>query len=371
MVPAMLTVTLPEVVANMIHLFKTIYLQADNYVGAYSDQQRIIFTDRQYKNPFVSKDELPLAGIMDTVFSLQELQDKHGGFEGLLQFLWLSDQKILVIAKPQWLTTLLVSYWKGLVEKPTAASLYKLYGYFIRNENLFTTALNRFETSEGLHEDRELPLMSFEDFQKIFDETAPSEMAKTLPKEDIPVEFLLAGYLGGTNNTTLNEVTFEKVKRLVLANLVDILDNDRVQFFRNTHNQYLLDGESDIREIVDPLELLRSNPKFSWLFDENFNQKNLDNVVRKYGLKGINDIFEQFNAVFYKGQPYYAAQAAMQFLAKDNMPGLLDYDIQDENANFFAERLYLRKVNTLLISYFYQLVRLKRSDELRIYKLLD
>ncbi len=353
----------------MINLFKTIYLQSDNLITCSSDQSRIIFTDRQYKHPFVPTEVMAVPGIKDTIFSMEELETKYGDIEGFLNMLWLSGEKLVVIASPQFLATLLIYYWKGLFADSTADSLYKLYRYFIYNENLFTATLNRYESDDGLQEDRELVPLDLDTFAAIYKSTGSCELSRNMDIENVPIEYLLAGYFAKTNSDKHNRVMRDKVKHLVLCNLIDILENDRPHFFRSTHNQYLLDGGPDSKEIINPLDVIRKNPKYVWLFDEKFSQKNLSWVMSRYHYAGIKQIFEMYNTVFSKNTPFYAAQSALPFLEQDDIDGLLDYDIQDENATFFTERLYLRKINTLLISHFYQLVRFGRSDELAVYKL--
>lgn len=353
----------------MINLFNSIYVRTDDYVAASTGQKRIILSSRDY-GWATDKETLDLIGVIDILPTMKDLTDKYGSLDGFWSMLRLSNEKIIIIAGQEQLLALLISYWKKIFKAPSVESLYRLYQFFIFNENLFYAHFSRYSYIDKLDEEVRIKPVSLEEFVKMYEHTPASEMMSGLSRQEIPIEYLLAGYFAGVNDAETNLVTFRKVKTIVLQNLAGILAGDRAQFFTHTHNQYLLDGASDSVEIFDPMEILQSNPKYSWLFDKEFRRDNLDGIIQKYPPRVMKELFGQFNKIFYHGKGFfYEAEGALDFIIAGDIPGLLAYDVQDENATFFTETEFFKKVNTLLISHFYQLVRLNRSAELKVYEL--
>lgn len=356
----------------MINLFKAVYVRPDNYITPSQNQKRIIFTDREYDFNF-SQDPVIQAntGVLAVLKNMDDLNEKYGNLDTFFGSLYSGKNKVLVIAGKVQLATLLVTYWKSIFATPTVDFLFELYQSAIINENLMTTHFHAKGNTEGLQYDVEAPYLDKVAFAELYETIEASEVLKrAIKREDVPVEYLLAGYLAGTNTPAENKVTLKRVRTIVTANMIGVLANDRAQFFSHTHNQYLLDGGVDSEAIINPLDVIRNNPKFNWLFDVDFTPSNVDGVLKKYKLTDLKEMFNAYNVVFAKGKQYFEAEIALDFLIKDDIPGMLAFDILDENANFFTEPEFFKKINTLLISRFYQLVRLNRQAELAVYKLL-
>lgn len=356
----------------MINIYNKIYVQLDNYIASSTGQKRVILTDRSYPHEFPKDPEmLRLMGVTAYISSEEELVENYESLDGLLTHLVAMDEKIVIITNQHYAVRLLVMHWKSLFEKAGIQDMYKLYRYFVYNENLFFAYLKDHDNVDGLMEDRYVTTMTLEAFSEIANEQEHTITINPRNPTIIPVEYLLANYLSGEITENQKYVFFNKVRSIVMTNLIGLIDNDRQNFFRYSHNHYLLTGADPAQDIEDPLYTLKNTPSLSWLFDREIHQSNVRGTLRKYGLEGIKEMFAAYNKLFSKGSRFYEAESALDFLINDDIAGLIEFDIADDNSNFFTEREFMRKVNGLLVSHFYQLARHNRVSELKAYKLKD
>lgn len=357
----------------MMNFFNSIYLQPDNYLAAGHNQRRMIFTDRQFEHPFSRNPEtLRQIGIVDVVSSMAEVTEKYGGLAGVWEKLYTARDKIVVVAGGEMMMALLISYWKSILANPTLETLYSLYKFTINSENLFFHNLKLIDSSEAvvdLIDEGRIVTYSLEEFRRHYDAYEAVPLLQKLKPEEIPLEYLLANYFAGSSSQPRNRAMFNKVIKIVTENIIAVLSNDRRTFFISTHNQYLAYTGADGENIEDPLTMMEKAPQLAWLFDTKFSPENYDYVMAKYGYAGLKEIYGQYNAVFAKGGPYFDTEVSLDYLMQGDVPGLLNYDIQDENANFFTDRAFVKKINSLFISHLYQLMRRDKSESLAGYAL--
>lgn len=353
----------------MIHLFKRIYLQPDNDLAAAEGQERIIFTGREYPNPFPDPKEYKISGVVSILKNEDDLKEYYGDLDGFISFLATCNRKICVVVSQENLARLLCSVWKSIFKKPAIESFHKLYRMAIFNQNLFTSYFSEADDVDGLQEDTKLEPMPVEEFGEIFVSTPACAVVKSLKPVDFALEYYLAAYFGGTITYRQSVVLVEKVKQVVYGNIVELLANDRPSFFRYTQNHYLAFGKEEYRFAEDPLSIMEKDPDFKWLFDKNFNSSNLDYVRKNYRLSDLKKIFGQYNALFAKGGVYFDQEYFLDLYIDGDMYALIQKDIEDENANIFAERGFMKKTNGLLISHMYDLVRAGKAKLLEPYEL--
>jgi hypothetical protein len=354
----------------MKNLFNRVYIKHDNNITPSNGQIRIIVTDREMQYPISDEPH-----ILDGVFirhyvkSLKELDELYGGREGLWSVLSLNKEKIIVIASPTFTAELLIQYWKSIFKNPSKEFLKLMYGLFVAQENLLGCREKErlISKTDSNVLGRQCMPISDELFDVLFDKIESSQVILDIPKKDFPFEYLLMGYF---TKSCENSDTTEFYRRLVsitLVNVVRAIVNAKDDFFSETHNYYLINEENNLGDSkTDPIGYLSRHSRLAWVVDEDFVYGNEDGILKKYSLSKLKDIFRVYTALF---KFEYDEEKALDFIIDGDYSGLIEYDINDQKGNFFGTDSFTSKINGLLVSHLYELVRNGKTEELDCFSL--
>lgn len=354
----------------MKNLFNRVYIKHDNNITPSNGQVRIIVTDREMEYPIPDDQQ-----VRDSVFirhyvkSLDELDSIYGGRDGLWSVLSLNKEKLIIIASPTFTAELLIQYWKSIFKNPTKVFLKLMYNLFVAQENLLSYREKERQIFKGDANVlcRQCLPVSNELFDALFDKVEPSLAILDVPKEELPFEYLLMGYLTKSVKGSVITEFYRRLVSIVKVNIVRAIVNAKEDFFSETHNYYLLNEESNLGELsTNPIEYLSRHNRLAWVVDEDFVYGNEDNILKKYSLNKLKDIFRVYHALF---KFEYDEEKALDFIIAQEYDGLIDYDIKDEKGNFFGTDSFTSKINGLLISHLYSLVRTKNDEELICFSL--
>lgn len=368
----------------MKNLFQRAYLGRDIDFVAGDNQMRLVITSRELSHPFPTTEEGKASIRLLEFFPSLEAAARHyvtpgepvGSNTGLWMFLRSFENPLAVLAGPRETVQLLCQYWKSVFADPQPVALYTLYEYYVRNENLLAiNAVAIHERNGGggkTVEDVTVPAMPYAQFSEIYHQTPATEALRGIPARQLPIEYLLMHYFSADSQllaakTKIGKITFSKIKNIVLTNVVSQLVGARPDFFHGTHQYYRLRPQGTPEtDIVDPLEEIRTNPNLSWVFDSQFRPNNLEHIQSTYTLTQLRDFFTTYTKLF---DFEYEEGFALDYLIKDDIAGLLEYDVQDELGNFFGTEHYVNKISGLVVSRIYQLYRRGQKDVLRRYRL--
>jgi hypothetical protein len=354
----------------MKNLINRVYIKHDNNVTPSTGQTRIIVTDREMRYPFPEDQQvLDRLFIKHYVKSLEELDALYGGRDGLWSSLLLSKEKLIIIASAKITAELLIQYWKSIFKNPEKTFLKLMYDMFVAQENLLGCREKErqifLEDSNVLS--RKCEAVSNDVFDILFDTVQASEVVSTLTKDKLPFEYLLMGYLTKSSDSGATTEFYRRSVNIILVNIVRAIVNAKEDFFSETHNYYLVNGQTDLGEFqTDPIGYLSKHNKLAWVVDEDFFYGNEDVILKKYSLAKLKDIFRVYNTLF---KFEYDEEKALDFIIEKDYAGLIDYDIADEKGNFFGADAMVIKINGLLISHLYQLVRNGKVEELQCFEL--
>jgi hypothetical protein len=354
----------------MKNLINRVYIKHDNNITPSSYQSRIIVTDREMRYPISEERE-----VLDKVFikhyvkSLDELDTLYGDREGFWSAMLLSTEKLLIIASPAFTAELLIQYWKSVFKDPSRSFIKLMYDLFTAQENLLGCREKERQISkEDVNViDRKCVPVSDDLFNALFDKVEHSQIVSEAPVTKLPFEYLLIGHLTKSGGKGLNTEFYRRASSIVLLNIVRAIVNAKEDFFSETHNYYLLDDETSLGELrTNPIGYLSKHKRLAWVVDEEFVYGNEDVILKKYSLDKLKDIFKVYTTLF---KFEYDEEKALDFIIAKDYAGMIRYDIADQKGNFFGADSFTAKINGLLISHLYELVRNSKAQELDCFSL--
>lgn len=356
----------------MKNLFRRIYIKHDNNMITNENQQRFFISDRNFEHHFPSDRGIrERLKIMEVFQGLDKVDEHYGNRAGFWSYMRAADARVCIIGGRDVVAELLIQYWKSIFKQTTVQAMYELYTRFVNNENLLSLHAKTTIDSDNNTDALEIQAIPFERFEEISNRTAADWTISELNVRDIPIEYLLFSYFAQPNQRSAarknaGQITFRKVRDIVLTNVVSQLVDARKDYFISTHNFYKLYPD-DVQPVIgDTLAQIKANENLAWVLDPLFSVENINHVVGHYGLPKLKEFFDTYAKLFnYR----YEEEFALEYLIKDDIFGLLEYDVLDENGNFFGTEDFVFKINGLMISYGYQLYRQGRKDELIKYDL--
>jgi hypothetical protein len=353
----------------MINLFDRIYLRHDNMPVVGEGQKTLVISRKEFEIPYTDdKFSQKQAGIIGVFQRLTDADEAFGGRDGLLSMLRLTGAKVGIVGCRYTVAEFLVQFWKSIFSNYTVDSLYQLYKLTINNENLHSYR-QRERSAIGTAPNAGEQLvekLTREQFRSVYNGVGASEVYSTLEPSQIPLEYLLMGYLAGNLSDRTKKVFFGKVDKIVKQNIVGELVSARDDFFFETHNYYLLNTDGQEVMLDDPLEYIGNHPMLAWALDPLFENGREDEVLAKYSLQQLKGFFETYQELFrYTFDDYHA----IEFIQNKAYGALINFDIADQKGNFFCSSAFVSKINGLMISYTYQLKRLGHIDMLQMFKL--
>lgn len=360
----------------MINLFDRIYIKHDNAMSRSRGQKKIIITDKVFDIEYAETPEAQRHLNMMTPFkNLDDVDTQFGERNAFWISLRMKSAKVLIIAKREVVAELLVQCWKSMFKATTLESLYTLYCLYVNNENLHANRANeRQARHDSPNSNKELPVrLTLEEFTPIYEKTEAVAALSSLNAAQLPFEFLMMSYLTTrqgaadiANKARHRLELFKKIGVILKQNVVAEMIAIRDDMFYETHNFYLLNEGGKEELITDPMEEMRKRPELAWALDDIFEFGNEDQILEKYSLMHMKLFFLTHQKLLrYRMDEY----AVIDLLNAGNYDAIIQMDIDDHKGNFFCLSGFVSKINGLLISYLYQLVRMNRCDLLTNYVL--
>lgn len=355
----------------MINLFDRVYLRHDNVLARGEGQQKLIISPKVKDIVYVTD---PLqqrqAGIMGAYESLSDCDHYMGGRDVLWVSLATKQAKVVVIAERTVVAELLIQYWKAIFKQTTAESLYALYEIMVNNENMHAhrPTEKRTHLSSPNSTDGDIVKLTIEEFGALYDKLEPAllDFTSETALKSIPFEYLLMSYLTQVKDDRAKRVFHQKLDAIMRSNIVAKLVGVREELMFESHNYYLLEPGEKEHLITDPIDHMRNSDHLSWVMDDAFVYGNEDEILKKYSLDQFRFFFEQVKRLVLEDESIFVA---IECIKNKQYARLIEYDIGDHEGNFFGVGAFVNKINGLLVSYTYQLSRLKMLDKLALYEL--
>lgn len=359
----------------MINLFDRVYIKHDNAMSRSRGQTKIIISDKEFDIQYAETPEAQRhLNILPRFTALEELDAEFGSRNDFWTVLRAKSAKALIIAKREVVAELLIQCWKSVFVNTTLDSLYTLYSLYVNNENLHANRANeRQARHESPNSRKELPVrLTLEEFAPIYEKTEAVAALSILTASQLPFEYLMMSYFttahvpGAAGNNRHRIELFKKIGSILKQNVVAEMIAIRDDMFYETHNFYLLNEGEREELITDPMEEMRKRPELAWALDDIFEFGNEDEILKKYSLSHMKMFFMTHQKLLrYRMDEY----AMIDLLISGNYDAIIQMDIDDHKGNFFCLSGFVSKINGLLISYLYQLVRMGRCDLLANYVL--
>lgn len=362
----------------MIHLFNEVYIAHDAF-GVFNAKSlnRIYITDAEFPVPLAADAHyLRSCNIQGVFTDLSQLDEIDGGRKAFWAKLIAEKPDLSLIVSPAAAAGLLAQFWKSLFRNSTVDSSYLLYVLTVNNDNRMassdtTSAVMPTNVNFDKETGRIIPLLSKNEFAEIYEKAEVIPEIRDLPLESVSLELLLISYLNDPNNASINRVLFAKIKRILVKGYTEAFIDLALTLQRRYSN-----FNCSVYDNVDidfcPFKNISKVESIKWILNENIRNRNVAGVLKEFTLAGMVE-------------RYRAAQRAEIFVSNDKSDDLIylgellmteqyakiiEEDMEDKKRNnVFVYGRYRKKINPLLISYFYRLKRLGKTEQLQAYKL--
>ena len=317
--------------------------------------------------------------------SLNELVDNN--FEGNKDLLWeyllspgTNDRFICYLDFNDYLK-LQIQYWKSVLQDLSEETCYLLHEFHIQDLKIKSISKsNKINESIKLYLPN-LEIMEREEFNSLYHHTDPSGVLKKLPYSDRSFEYLLACHLSKGDGAWSNAFN-DKLKYQCWKLAVDEINILRSEVMRGVYDYLQIDTLSkrkirDISEnIEDIVQILKTDPKYIWLLDEEVIANNSEYLKSCYSY----DTFSYF--IDHQDQKYSIhdkensdkkknINQVIELTFKDKYLELLKLDIDSGFGSFFFSAQDNHKVNSLLLSHLYGLFRENKTNEIKRFMAVD
>lgn len=353
----------------MINLFDRVYMRHDNVIARGQGQMKFIISNKASDTNYIeTKAAQRGAGILGVYHNLLTAEADLGGREAMWTMLVQNKSKVIIIADMRTVAELLIQYWKSIFAVPAVSSLYPLYEIMVNNENMHSIRpmekrVNQYSPDSP---DEMVNKMDEIQFRDLFDTVEPSFVLQSLTLKDLPFEYALLAHLVNPNDRAVQKVLFPKVDRIVKDNIVAQLIGSRDEMLYESHNYYLIEGKQSEVPITDPIAYMKNHPSLSWVLDDVFQYGQESDILAKYSLEQIKLFIRVVGRILFEND---LMLVAIDFIKNKQYAELIEHDIGDHRGNYFGTHAYQKKINSLFVSYMYQLKRLKLNDLLESYLL--
>ena len=352
----------------MINLFKRIYINYDVDLRAGKSQQRCFVTDREFLYPITPNPQLrQQLGITSYHRTVAEFLEEAGGVDGVIERFLKSDDKICLITKPEFATLLHMTVFKSVMKNPTLDAAYLFYKttYMHQRASSMQT-MTSFDDDAAFKGD--FPAMyTLEEFAEIYNAAAPCESLKNIHPSALPVELLMANFFINPRPRPGAAMYFLfKYRAIALENAVFRIKVLRNEILTNstTASQYF---GKEIDE-VHAIDELLAHPSTAWLADEDLALYSEANVMNKYSIAQFLAIYETIEKLLGIS---IDERRVLEFLARGEIPELLQEDMKDERGNFIGTEHHFSKVNGVFVNKCYQESRKGNTNFFKQFELID
>lgn len=359
----------------MIHLFDQVYFSQDIF-GLYNNKsrKRLYITDHEFDIPLTVDQHMQrVVGIVGVFTSLSDADEQLGGRENLWKNIIGEKKDLNIVASNEVTVELLVQYWKSTLVSPTLNTLYTLYCLVMENENHIANSnkMNNIlpKYVSVLDKYRVIPVMSKEDFVKLYESTEPVEALSVLEISDRSIEMLVAGYLTHPENEEVRKTLFSKMDRIITKSFTETF----VDLALTLHRRFTSLNRShydDMEVSFSPYENIEKIPELAWTLKESILNRDMAAVIKEFPMHRMIEIFKVVDTldVFVSSEKNKDLVNIATLLMNKDFDVIIHNDMREQRRNsLFSDNRFNEKVNALMISYFYRLTRLKKFDELETF----
>jgi hypothetical protein len=363
----------------VFHLFNKVYLKHESLYNS-SNAGLIACADKsQHPISRIMGIETAVMPTFDEILQQQYNNDIENLWESLLKqspntrFDFLVDAKIL--------SQITIQYWKSIFKNPDLESIYKLHKFFVLDSRLKSFIFNDFSSHSRSDFYNSIKFLSKNDFTELYEKTQVSTVLNSVKKDAFGFEYLLADYFNNPK-TRYQKAFKEKVRSLAWkkwANDAEVLKADILNDFYNI-KKLVPTIDIQFEAITEVEKHLTNDPNLNWMLDENFNEHNPDYIRRNYSKDIFVNLYRNLFVTWPGGTESLNSLPSAEVFSDDQMA--LTNLVFDEDFDEFLRKDIARgfgclltsdhlrqKSNQIFVSYLYEKIRNKQTDELKHYEL--
>lgn len=360
----------------MFHLFNKIYLKHETLFDT-SGIESLILTSEKAEHPLGR-----LIGFETALLpSFSEILEKD--FSNSTEVFWESllkrdsNVRFDVVADSKMLNQTIIEFWKSIFKNPDPESIYRIYQFSVLDHRLKSFLHNDFSKISRNPFYNSTQFISKSEFMELYEKAKVVSVLHEAKKGPFSFEYLLADYLNNPNGRYLKAFK-EKVRTLAWKKWINDADVLKAEILNDFYNikKIAPDIKFNFDDVADIEKRIADEESLSWMLDEKFNEQNADYIRRNYS----KEIFLNIHRNMILACPTAAQLPLQQWYADDQM--LLVNLVFDEDFEAFFEIDMTRgfgcsltgdqlrqKANQIFVSYLYDKMRTKQTDELKAYEL--
>lgn len=362
----------------MFHLTGRIYLEHEKWYNSKYDH--VVLYETESNHPAARTVNFEFAKIPNFQTILDE---KHAGSE---QTFWVNtlnhakQSKFVIFVDAALYLKFQAQYWKSIFEELSTEDAYRLHKLYYVDKKL-KKFLHTDRADAKAYEINDNPLLSFEDYSKIYNEAPLIDAFVQLNKGDISFEYLLGNYFFDKKSPYASAFK-TKLKKLcwkIWFNDMEILRSELINSFYDI-KKVIPSIQLNIEDIASVEKVLTLEPSLRWMQDPDFHEGNIDYVRDNYDpsllenlatsfrdswdLKILSDDLDILNKI--KIQDHILPTRKV---FEEKYLELLEENIQKNFGCRFVDEFLRDKSNQLLPGFIYDKVRTSQVDQLSFLKL--
>lgn len=345
----------------MIHLFNKVYLRHETEYDSFA--KSILLLSNAKDHPLVGLLNIPQIEAPTFDYVLQTYFDNN--IEVFWDEMREKTERFDIFTDTTIMLKLAIQFWKSIFVNATVDSLYELLNFYMADLRLKSfifrdISFERWKVYQDSHK-----FMTKEKFAELFEETRPSEVLMSLPKDNLSFEFLLADSYFNPNSKYKGAL-LDKVKNLAWKTVFHDIEDIKSEIFNGIYDIKKMVPHVEVSpENLDQLEqIIYKEPSLRWLVDEKIENQNIDYVRNAYDKETFLTFFRHL------GFPEdYEFVVRMKLAFDGKYEEYLDKDIRKGFGSAFTGDTMRQKANQLLTSYIYDRIRSGKTEELKKFEL--
>jgi hypothetical protein len=345
----------------MFHIANKVYLEYD--YRFHQQYPYIVASSRWNEHPItVSKSHL-----VSQVSSFEELINNNyeGGVENFWSDMTTKTDKFVVFVDPDTMKKLQFQYWKSIFkDSVTANDLHKLHtswvessrlmGYF-ENIGQWDVGANVWTRANAL---TEVSLPTLAESQTEFANASVSDVLKSLDKNKVSIEYLIAEFFADSNTPYKTEL-MNRIKALTWDNWLDELEHLKYEILSGTIDAGKLDNSITV-EIGNIESQLAASNILKWTVDPAFN--NVEYIRETYDPAIFMECYTKLAEVW--EHQYEDMVQLSNLINADQYEALLNHDVARNFGCSYTKARFMTKCNQVFATYCYDKKRKNTTSDL-------
>lgn len=349
----------------MFHLFKTVYLEFDYKFNSLG--YNFIMASRSVNQGLPMG--LPESNyeLIKSTSTFQELLDNN--FEGDVEKFWENlynqpNKTIVYLTKDDFFK-LQVQFLKSVLVNCSIEDLYLIYKSFIESNRLRSYISTTAKDFRNYYTRNILTIPTFEEFYDFYDTIPVSNYLKNnVDRKTLSFEYLLGDYFYRGDASPYKEELLKRIEIITWDNWADELEHLRLEAIFGFLDMELLEDGLTL-EVGEIESTIKSNPKLSWIFDENFDASP-EYIRENYDYTDFDDLFVKVYSAWNGEEDMSELN---HLIMNEQYEELLQRDIDRGFGCIYTFELFREKSNQVLATYLYRKKRKGETSHLRSFKL--